>query len=245
MAQKVNITIGRFQPFTNGHLNMILEGELPCIIYRISSSKADSDMNKLKVKGKVVKKDSIKKVVDFYNNGGEGNLTDIEKELLKRPFTNELIEKELDVLKRHYRKQFVDVIYVKNAYEALADFAMKVSEGQYEPNYLMCGDDRVENYTKLINDTSTWKTPTDECDNVLKGKLVPNIGKGRTEGVSGTAVRKSIIKKDKAAFSRIMPNGVDSMFGDFVNAFEQFIEILSKTVSEITKHRIYTVRHNT
>ena len=231
MAQKVNITIGRFQPFTKGHLNMILEGELPCIIYRISSSKADSDMNKLKVKGKVVKKDSIKNVIDFYNNG-KGNLTEIEKELLKRPFTNELIEKELDILKRHYKKQFVDVIYVKNAYEALADFAVKVSEGWYEPNYLMCGDDRVENYTKLINDTASWKTPTDECENVLKGKLIPNIGKGRTEGVSGTAVRESIIKKDKSAFARIMPNGVDSMFNDFVEAFEQFIGILSKNISE-------------
>ena len=249
MDKKVNITIGRFQPFTKGHLNMILEGELPCIIYRISSSKADSDMNKLKVKGKVVKKDSIKNVIDFFNNGGEGDLTEIEKEVLKRPFTNELIEKELDILKRHYKKQFVDIIYVKNAYEALADFAMKVSEGQYEPNYLMCGDDRVENYTKLINDTSTWKTPTDECDNVLKGKLIPNIGKGRTAGVSGTDVRKSIIKKDRSSFSRIMPDGVDSMFDDFVNAFEQFIKILSKNVSEnsrvsLKNYIIESLTHN-
>jgi hypothetical protein len=33
MANKVNITIGRFQPFTQGHLNMIIEGEAPCILF--------------------------------------------------------------------------------------------------------------------------------------------------------------------------------------------------------------------
>ena len=60
MANKVNITIGRFQPFTQGHLNMIIEGEAPCIVYRINSSKADEDTSKIKVKGKVVKKDEIK-----------------------------------------------------------------------------------------------------------------------------------------------------------------------------------------
>lgn len=235
MSKKVNITIGRFQPFTKGHLNMIIEGELPCIIYRINSSKADSDMSKLKVKGKVVKKNNIEAVVNYFNNGGEGNLNDTEKELLKRPFTNELIESEFDILKKHYRKNFIDIIYVKNAYEALADFAQKVSDGLYEPNYLMCGDDRVENYTKMINDTSSWKTETTEIDNVLKGKLIPNIGKGRTTGISGTDVRKSIITKDKSKFSQIMPNGVESMFDDFVEAFENFINILSKQISESRK----------
>ena len=233
MPQKVNITIGRFQPFTKGHLNMILEGELPCIVYRINSSKTDNDLSKIKVKGKVVKKDSIKNVINYLNNNGEGDLSEIEKEVLKRPFTNELIEEELYILKRQYRRQFIDIIYVKNAYEALADFASKVANGLYEPCYLMCGDDRVETYNKLINDTKSWKTVEGtEYDNVLKDKLQTNIGKGRTEGVSGTAVRKSIIKKDKSAFAKIMPNGVDSLFDTFVNAFEIFKQSLTKMVAE-------------
>ena len=63
--KKVNITIGRFQPFTQGHLNMIVEGELPCIVYRINSSKADEDLKTIKVKNKVVKKDSIKNEVKW------------------------------------------------------------------------------------------------------------------------------------------------------------------------------------
>ena len=233
MANKVNITIGRFQPFTQGHLNMIIEGEAPCIVYRINSSKADEDTSKIKVKGKVVKKDEIKHAIEYIDNNGVGNLSETEKEILKRPFTNALIEKELEIVKQSNKKYFVDVIYVKNAYEAIADFAYKVSQGLYEPQYLMCGDDRIDNYTKMIESDKPWKTVDgQECENVLKGKMTVNIGKGRTEGVSGTAVRQSIIKGDKSAFAKIMPNGADRMFDDFVNAFKTFRQTLSDTINE-------------
>jgi hypothetical protein len=233
MAQKVNITIGRFQPFTKGHLNMIMEGELPCIVYRINSSKADEDTSKIKVKGKVVKKDNIKNVIDYLESGGITSLNDTEKEVLKRPFTNELIEKELEIVKRANKKYFVDVIYVTNAYEAIADFASKVVQDIYEPNYLMCGDDRVDAYTKMSESDKPWKAVDGkECENVLKGKLTVNIGKGRTEGVSGTAVRQAIIKGDKSAFAKIMPTGVDSMFNAFTTAFETFKVNLKHSINE-------------
>ena len=231
--KKVNITIGRFQPFTKGHLNMVTEGNLPCIVYRINSSKNDEDFTKIKVKGKVVKKADIQSVLAYLDNNGEGNLTDTQKEILKRPFTNDLIEKELEIVKRSNKKYFEDVIYVTNAYEAIADFASKVAEGLYEPNYLMCGDDRVDTYSKMINADKPWKTPDGkEVENVLKGKLEVNIGKGRTEGVSGTAVRASIIKNDKSAFAKIMPAGADAMFDDFVTAFKTFKSTLANTVNE-------------
>ena len=234
--KKVNIAIGRFQPFTQGHLNMIMEGELPCIVYRINSSKSEEDTSKIKVKGKVAKKDEIKHVVDFLN-GVDVKLTETEKEILKRPFTNDLIEKELQIVKQSNKKYFEDVIYVKNAYEAIADFAYKVSQGLYEPQYLMCGDDRVDTYTKMIESDKPWKTVDgNECENVLKGKMTVNIGKGRTEGVSGTAVRASIIKNDKAAFSRLMPNGADRMFDDFVTAFKMFEETLAGTINEYNNY---------
>jgi hypothetical protein len=234
--KKVNITIGRFQPFTQGHLNMIMEGELPCIVYRINSSKSEEDTSKIKVKGKVAKKDEIKHVVDFLDCV-DIKLTETEKEILKRPFTNDLIEKELQIVKQSNKKYFEDVIYVKNAYDAIADFAYKVSQGLYEPNYLMCGDDRIDTYTKMIESDKPWKTVDgNECENVLKGKMTVNIGKGRTEGVSGTAVRASIIKNDKAAFGRLMPNGADRMFDDFVTAFKMFKETIASTINEYNNY---------
>ena len=97
--KKVNIVIGRFQPFTQGHLNMINEGDGPCIVYRINSSgKMPETLKGFKVGGRVIKADSVKTVANYIDNP-EGDLTTQEKELLKRPFTNELIDKEFEIIK--------------------------------------------------------------------------------------------------------------------------------------------------
>jgi len=216
MAEKVNITIGRFQPFTKGHLNMITEGELPCIVYRINSSNRDLS----KIKGKKITKSEVEHVIDFIK-GEPVKLTEREKELLKRPFSNELIEKELDIVKRNYRKYIKEVIYVKTAFEALEDFQTKVESGEYEPNWLMCGDDRVDSYKDMIG----------RCPG-LKGKIEPNIGSGRSSGVSGSLVRKSILEGNRSDFNRMMPDGTGSMFEEFQNAFTEFLKNLESMVQE-------------
>lgn len=235
MKQKLNMTIGRFQPFTQGHLNMINEGEAPCIVYRINSSdKVPNTLKGFKVGGRVIKKDSVQIVADYIDKP-EGDLTEQQKELLKRPFTNELIDKELEIVKKS-NKNIIDVVSVVNMFEAFARFNKFILDNQdkYEPQYWMCGDDRVDSYSELIDkyDNLAIERGGEEYPNVCKGKLKTNIGKGRTEGVSGTAVRKSILNNDKAAFSRIMPKGVDSMFEDFVNAFHEFKGKLLNLIKE-------------
>lgn len=235
--QKLNMAVGRFQPFTIGHLNMINEGDAPCIVYRINSSdKLPETLKGFKVGGRVIKKDSVQHVIDFIESDGKGNLTEQEKELLKRPFTNELVNKELEIIKKQ-NKNITDVIPVINMFDALIKFNKFITEhsDEYEPQYLMCGDDRVDSYTENINKydelEDAWKSGN-KIPNILKGKLKTNTGKGRTEGVSGTAVRKAIIIKDKSAFTKIMPKGVDSMFDDFVQAFDDFKSKLQGIIKE-------------
>lgn len=235
MKKKLNMAVGRFQPFTQGHLNMINEGEELCIVYRINSTdKVPDTLKGFKVGGRVIKKDSVQTVADYIENP-EGDLTEQQKELLKRPFTNELISKELDIVKRNCDK-IIEVVPVLNAYQAFAMFNKFILDHQdeYEPNYWMCGDDRVDTFVKMIekDDEVAIERGGQKYPNVCKGKLKTNIGKGRTEGVSGTAVRKSILNNDKAAFSRIMPKGVDSMFNDFVNAFHEFKGKLLNLIKE-------------
>ena len=235
MKKKLNMTVGRFQPFTQGHLNMINEGEELCIVYRINSTdKVPDTLKGFKVGGRVIKKDSIQIVADYIENP-EGDLTEQQKELLKRPFTNELISKELDIVKRNCDK-IIEVVPVLNAYQAFAMFNKFILDHQdeYEPNYWMCGDDRVDSFKTTIDkdEEVAIERGGQKYPNVCKGKLKTNIGKGRTEGVSGTAVRKSILNNDKAAFSRIMPKGVDSMFNDFVNAFHEFRGKLLNLIKE-------------
>lgn len=232
--EKINMTVGRFQPFTKGHENMVNEGEAPCIIYQIKPSGIPESIKGLKILGRVIKKESVNKVLQ-YLNGEQIDLTEQEKELLKRPFTNELISKELDIIKKN-NKNILDVVYVKNVFDALDRFNNFIMENddKYEPQYWMCGDDRVDNYETMIDKYDELETELGSgvnIKNVLKGRLKVNTGKGRTEGVSGTAVRKSIINNDKQAFERIMPKGTGKMFDEFVEAFNKFkskLEVLIK-----------------
>ena len=115
------MTIGRFQPFTKGHENMVNEGNGPCIIYQIKPAGIPESIKGLKILGRVIKKDSVNKVLQYLQNSGEGDLTEQEKELLKRPFTNELIAKELDIIQKN-NSNIVDIVYVKNVYDALDRF---------------------------------------------------------------------------------------------------------------------------
>ena len=234
--KKINMTIGRFMPFTQGHLNMVNEGDGPCIVYRINSSdkKIERKRKGIKIASKSYTDESVNNVISYIDNP-TGDLTEQEKELLKRPFTNELIDKELEIVKKS-NKNIIDVIPVVNMFEALARFNKFILDHQdeYEPQYWMCGDDRVDNYSELIDkyDKLAIERGGEEYENVIKGKLKTSTGKGRTEGVSGTAVRKAILTKDKAAFEKIMPKGTVSMFDDFIKAFDDFKTQLQNIIKE-------------
>lgn len=237
--EKLNMTVGRFQPFTKGHLNMVVEGDARCIVYQIKPSGIPESLKGYKVAGRVVKKDSVQKVIDFLDNP-TGDLTEQEKELLKRPFTNELIAKELDIVKKN-TPEIIDIVYVSNMFEAIAKFNKFIldNKDKYEPQYWMCGDDRIDEYQKTLDKYIASGEPLaierngEKFENVI-ASLKLNTGKGRTEGVSGTEVRKSIINKDKVLFEKIMPKGTGVMFDEFVTSFEMFKDKLKNLIKECT-----------
>ena len=245
--KKLNITIGRFQPFTQGHLNMVNEGEGPCIVYRINSSNKTIERKKkgIKIASKSWTDESVNKVIEYIDNP-TGDLTEQEKELLKRPFTNELIDKELEIVKKS-NKNIIDVVPVVNVYDALGKYNQFLTEhsDEYEVGDWMCGDDRKDNYEKNIEGLSKYTELEVEfksgktLPNILIGKLKVNTGKGRTEGVSGTDVRKAILNKDKSAFEKIMPKGVGSLFNDFTKAFDDFKVQLQNIIKE---HKMMTLK---
>ena len=238
--KKLNIAIGRFQPFTQGHLNMVNEGEAPCIIYRINSSNKTIERKKkgIKIASKSWTDESVNKVIDYIDNP-TGDLSEQEKELLKRPFTNELVNKELEIVKKS-NKNILDVVSVTHVYDALGRYNAFLTEhsDEYEVGDWMCGDDRkadfedniekMAKYTELETEFKSGKT----LPNILIGKLKVNTGKGRTKGVSGTDVRKSILNKDKTLFEKIMPKGTGVMFDEFTKAFDDFKAQLQNIIKE-------------
>ena len=224
--EKINCTIGRFQPFTKGHLNMINEGNGPCIIYKINTSNNIPKILKgWKVKSRIVKPESINKIINYISTQN-GELTEQEKDILKRPFSNDLIDKELQIIKQT-NKNIIDIVPVVNMFDALMKFNKFITDNsdKYEPQYLMCGDDRAEAYTENINkydELDDQLQSNKKIPNLLKNKLKVNIGSGRVEGISGTDVRKVILNKDKTTFEKIMPEGIGLMFDEFIDAFDKF-----------------------
>lgn len=241
------MTIGRFQPFTVGHENMVKEGESPCIVYQIKPAAMPDNISDWKISGRKVNKKAIQNVLEYMNNNCIGELSEFEKEILKRPFTNELVAKELDVVKKN-NKVIVDVVYVTTMFEALARFNKFILDNQdkYEPQYLMCGEDRESNYAELIEkyDELEIERGGEKFPSVIKGVLKTNTGKGRTAGVSGTEVRKSIITNDKQKFTTLMPSGVGNMFDEFKKSFDDFKAKLSSVnesyiISESALKKVY------
>lgn len=235
--EKLNMTVGRFQPFTQGHLNMLNEGEAPCVIYQIKPQGIPETLKGLKVSGRVFKKESVENVIKFLDTK-EGDLTEQEKDFIKRPFTNELISKELDIIKKN-NKNIIDVVYVQSAYHAFALFNKFLADNKdkYEAQYWMCGDDRIDDYQRIINDYAKGdKDITLERGGEPIEKMTQNLelntGKGRIEGISGTAVRKAILNNDKSAFGKIMPKGTDVLFDEFVESFDTFKEKIKVLVKE-------------
>lgn len=229
--------VGRFQPFTQGHLNMVNEGETPCIIYQIKPQGIPETLKGLKVLGRVIKKDSVENVIKFLDIK-EGDLTEQENDFIKRPFTNELISKELDIIKKN-NKNIIDVVYVQSAFHAFVLFNKFLSDNKdkYEAQYWMCGEDRIDDYQRIINDyVKGEKVITLEHGGEPIEKMTQNLelntGKGRTEGISGTDVRKAILNNDKSAFCKIMPKGTDILFDEFVESFETFKEKIKVLVKE-------------
>lgn len=234
-------------PFTQGHLNMVNEGDAPCIVYRINSSNKEILRTKrgIKIGSKSYTNDSVNNVIKFIDTT-DGDLTEQEKELLKRPFTNELINKELDIVKKS-NKNIIDVVPVTHVYDALGRFNAYLTEhsDEYEVGDWVCGDDRKDDFEDNIEKMSKYTDLEVEfksgktLPNILIGKLKVNTGKGRTEGVSGTAVRKALLNKDKAGFEKIMPKGTGVMFDDFVDAFNNFKEQLQNIIKE---HKMMTLK---
>ena len=221
--EKVNITIGKFQPFTKGHINMINDGGYRCFVFRINTDDIIKPLGQFKIKGKLVSKKNIESVLDFLNHK-DIVLTDIENEILKRPFNRDLIQKEIYILKET-NKNILDVFDCKNMFDALVIFNHFVEiNNDIEPIYLMCGNDRVQSYQETIDkyDEIDHINHLVKVPNLLKNKLKTNIGTGRTEGISGTDLRNSIINKDKEIFTNIMPYGCDILFDDFIEAFDNF-----------------------
>ena len=166
----VNLALGRFQPFTKGHLQMCKDGYdkngLPAVVLLVDNNKFDP----------------------------------------KHPFSNELVLKELDIVKKN--NDFIEDVILITGKASISWAGTILNENGYVPHLWLCGDDREARYkAQLTPKYREWgKLPDD---------FTTYTGTGRTEGVSGTAVREAVKNGDKNEFKKLMPKGTERLFNEF------------------------------
>lgn len=190
-----NVALGRFQPFTKGHLQMLKDGYdkngYPAVVFMISNKKFDS----------------------------------------KHPFSDELISKEMDIIKRKY-KFVADTVPATNA--NIVTIGQKLDEMGYEPHLWLCGDDRETQFKKQA------ENPKYREAGKLPDDFTTYTGTGRTEGVSGTAVRNALKSDDRDEFKRLVPDGVITLFDEL----KKEIEAVKESMSDINNYiELYESQH--
>ena len=162
-----NIALGRFQPFTKGHLKMLEDGYkkngFPAVVFMIANRKFDS----------------------------------------KHPFKDETIAEEMKIVKKNY--DFIADIYPADNAD-IVKIGQKLAEEGYQAHLWLCGDDREAQFKRQA------ENPKYREQGHFPDDFTTYTGTGRTEGVSGTAVRDSLKADDRDKFDSLVPKGVSRMF---------------------------------
>lgn len=123
----------------------------------------------------------------------------------RKPFSDELLEREYQILVNNYN--FIEGFdWMMNPQPVRMCRVLK--EKGYESILWLCGEDRLDNYQKLLNQNSKDK---------IKNELQVNIPEIYLTNryLSATEVRNYIIEDNINEYNKSMPNGTDILYNDF------------------------------
>lgn len=150
----------------------------------------------------------------------------------KHPFSDELIAKEMDIVKKNY--EFVQETVPANSAD-IVKIGQKLAEMGYEAHLWLCGDDREAQFKRQA------ENPKYREQGQFPDDFTTYTGTGRTEGVSGTAVRESIKADDEEKFKSLMPKGTEKLFPEFKEAIAKVNESMQDLAEYI---KIYEAKHH-
>ena len=190
--KKVNICLGRFMPFTNGHYKMIEYGlkhnGLPTVIFMISNKKMDK----------------------------------------KHPFSDELIQKEMDMLKKSL-KGIENTVYVSSA--DIVKLGQWCYENNYEPQLWITGSDRLAAYKRQAENPKYQDLG--HFPSSFTTLEVPRTD----EDISATKVREAIMNDDLDTYKKMMPKGTEKLFDEFKEALSRVKECKISLVDYIKESK--------
>jgi len=149
----------------------------------------------------VMKENGLPTVVMYIHN---------EKFDSRKPFPDELIEQEINLIKCS-NDCIEDVIWLSKPYPTL--ICRILLEHGYEPILWLAGEDRVDSYKKMMQ--------VDKIRNELN--INPPDFYVTNRYCSATDVREAILNNDFETYKILMPKQVECLFNDFR---EQLLEII-------------------
>lgn len=133
----------------------------------------------------------------------------------KHPFSDELIQKEMDMLKKSL-KGIEDTVYVSSA--NLRKLGQWCYENNYEPQFWITGSDRLADYKRQA------ENPIYQERGHFPASFTTLEVPRTDEDISATKVREAIINDDLDTFKKMMPKGTEKLFNEFKEALSQVKE---------------------
>ena len=133
----------------------------------------------------------------------------------KHPFSDELIQKEMDMLKKSL-KGIENTVYVSSA--DIVKLGQWCYENNYEPQLWITGSDRLAAYKRQAENPKYQDLG--HFPSSFTTLEVPRTD----EDISATKVREAIMNDDLDTFKKMMPEGTENLFDDFKEALSQVKE---------------------
>ena len=146
----------------------------------------------------------------------------------KHPFSDELIQKEMDMLKKSL-EGIENTVYVSSA--DIVKLGQWCYENNYEPQLWITGSDRLAAYKRQAENPKYQDLG--HFPSSFTTLEVPRTD----EDISATKVREAIMNNDLDAFKKMMPEGTEKLFGDFKEALSQVKECKVSLVDYIQESK--------
>ena len=133
----------------------------------------------------------------------------------RHPFPDELIQKEMDMLKKSL-EGIENTVYVSSA--DIVKLGQWCYENNYEPQFWITGSDRLAAYKRQAENPKYQDLG--HFPSSFTTLEVPRTD----EDISATKVREAIMNDDLTTFKKMMPNGTEKLFNEFKEALSQVKE---------------------
>lgn len=149
----------------------------------------------------------------------------------KHPFSDELIQKEMDMLKKSL-KGIENTVYVNSA--DIVKIGTWCYENNYEPQLWITGSDRLAPYKRQAENPKYQDLG--HLPSTFTTLEVPRTD----EDISATKVREAIMNNDLDTFKKMMPSGTEKLFEEFKEALSQVKESHTSLVDFI-QERLFDI----